>query len=254
MDRRLLFPAVVATAWAQQTSPSTAEAEKALRARAAQFFQFEQDKSYRKAEGLVAIESKDYYYDHDKPEIKNFRIDRVEFSADGKEAKVTATLTKVLRAPGIGAQEFPIPYTSDWKVENGEWVWIFIPSDYIDTPFGKWHVSGTDGGTISLPPGMPKNVANLDALVSVDRTEVELVAGSQKKETVTISNNLPGMITVDFGPDIPQGLVVGIDKKQLGRGEKAIVSFSARENSKPSGTVRLTAAPIMDFLIQIRTK
>ena len=45
------------TAWAQQTNPAASKAEKALRARAQQFFQLEVDKKYRQAEAFVAVET-----------------------------------------------------------------------------------------------------------------------------------------------------------------------------------------------------
>jgi len=45
MDRRLLFPALAATAWAQQTSPAQAAADKALRARLNQFYQLMVEKN-----------------------------------------------------------------------------------------------------------------------------------------------------------------------------------------------------------------
>jgi hypothetical protein len=254
MDKRLLFPAVAITAWAQTAPVPHLQGEEAVRARAEQFFQLEVDKSFRKAEGLVATESKDYYYNQDKPDIKSFRIEKVELSADGKSAKVTAILNKILRAPQLGAQEFPMPYTSDWKLEDGEWMWYFIPTDYIDTPFGKWGVNRTDGGAISLPPGMPARAESLNALVSVDRTSVELTAGSTRAETVTISNKLPGTVSIEIGKERPHGLKVTVDKKQLGRGEKAIVSFSISGDEKPNGTVEIKAAPLQSFLIHVTTK
>ena len=109
MDRRLLFPAVVATAWAQQTSPATAEAEKALRARAEQFYTLEVAGTYRQAEAMVAEDTKDYFYDHDKAKWKNFRIDKVEFT-DGTHARLIITVSQALRAPGLrdtGIQAYP---------------------------------------------------------------------------------------------------------------------------------------------------
>ncbi len=251
MDRRLLFPAVVATAWAQQTSPATAEAEKALRARAEQFFQLEVDKSFRKAEAFVATESKDYYYDNNKPDITGFRIDRVELSPDGKQAKLTTTITTVLRAPGIGAQEFTTPVSSDWKLENGQWCWYYLPVDVIETPFGKWQIT-KGNGVISMPPGMPADASNLQAMVTIDRTALELSGGNTG--TVTITNNLPGIVNLELDNERPLGLVVSADKTQLGRGEKAMVSFSAAGDAKPNGTFRIKAGPVQDFLIQIRSK
>lgn len=252
MDKRLLFPAVVATAWAQQTSPAMAEAEKALRARAEQFYQLEVDKKYRQAEAFVAEEAKDYYYDHDKPENKNYRIDKVEF-IDPTHAKLTVMVTAMLRAPGFGSQEFTVPQVQNWKLENGEWVWYYIQTGTIDTPFGEWKVTSGDG-TISLPPGMPADTSNLNKMITIDRTSVDLTAGSEKVETVTITNHLPGLVNLEISAARPEGLVVSIDKKQVGRDEKAIISFSVAGSKRPSGAVRIDAGPLQQFVIQIRTK
>lgn len=252
MDRRLLFPAVAVTAWAQQTSPATAEAEKALRARAEQFYQLEAEKKYRQAEGFVAEDSKDYYYDHDKPDNKGYRIDKIEFT-DATHAKVTLLVSTILRAPGFPSQAFTVPQVQNWKLDKGEWAWYFVQSDTIDTPFGKWKITSGDGA-ISTPPGMPADLTSLQKMLTIDRTAVELVADSQKVESVTISNHLPGLVNLEIGADRPQGLLVTIDKKQLGRDEKAVVSFSAVGSAKPSGTVRIDAGPLQQFLIQIKTK
>ena len=181
------------------------EPEEALRARAEQFYALEVDKKFRQAEDLVAADSKDFYYDNGKPDIKNFRIDKIEFSADGKIAKLTLTLTAILRAPGFPVQDFATISTQTWKLEDGDWVWYFDTHADVDTPFGKWHMSSGDG-TIALPPGMPANgpnIENIDKMVSIDRTHVELVAGSPKVETVTITNSLPGVINIEIGKDRP---------------------------------------------------
>ena len=90
--------------------------------------------------------------------------------------------------------------------------------------------------------------------ITIDRTALELVAGSKKVETVTITNHLSGVVNLEIGADRPKGLVVGIDKPILARDEKAVVSFGVAGDARPSGTVRISAGPIQDFLIQIRTK
>jgi hypothetical protein len=257
MDRRLLFPAVVASAWAQQTSPAAvepekAEAEKAVRARAEQFYQLEAGGKFRQAEAFVAEDTKDYYYDNGKPDIRKFQIDKVEFT-DATHATLTVMVTTKLKAPGFASQEFSVPTLSTWKMENGEWVWYYVQNAVIDTPFGKWQVTSGKDAAPAMPPGMP-TASSLDGMVSIDRTSVELVAGSRKAETVTISNQLPGVVSVDIGADRPKGLVVAVDKKQLARGEKAVVSFSIDGDTKPSGSVRISVPPLYNFVVQIKTK
>lgn len=252
MDKRLLFPAVVATAWAQHASPATAKAEKALRARAEQFYQCEVNGKYRQAEAFIAKDTKDYYYNNGKPDVRGFRIDKVEFM-DATHATLFVTVTTTLRAPGFAAQEFTIPTQQTWKMENGQWVWYYVQNATIDTPFGKWQVTSGSGTAPSLPPGMP-TASSMEGMVSIDRTAVELSAGNAKPETVTITNQLPGVVNIEIGTDLPKGLVVAVDKKQIARGEKSVVSFSIDGDAKPSGTVRISAPPLQEFLVQIRTK
>ncbi len=229
-----------------------AEAEKALRARAEQFYQLEAEQKYRQAEAFVAEDTKDYYYNNGKPENKNYHIEKVEFT-DAAHAKVTMTATAILRAPGFPPQEFTVPQVQNWKLENGQWCWYFVPNDTIDTPFGKWKVTSGDGAIPAIP-GMPANTEDLGKMITIDRTSVELLAGSHKPETVTITNHLPGTVNLEIGTDRPQGLDVVVDKKQLGRDEKAVVSFSVVGNAKPSGTVRIDAGPLQQFAVQIKTK
>src|SRR5580692_7030921 len=100
MDRRLLFPAIAVTAWAQQVSPASADAEKAVRARAEKFLQLEVDKNFRAAWALVADDTQDYFFNSGRPDIRSFVIDKVELSDDNTRAKVIFRMKTVLRAPG----------------------------------------------------------------------------------------------------------------------------------------------------------
>ena len=77
MDRRLLFPAIAATAWAQQPSQPSTEA---LRDRVQQYYQMMVDKKYRQAEAMVAMESKEDYYNGKK--IKHYKVCRLKVFFD----------------------------------------------------------------------------------------------------------------------------------------------------------------------------
>jgi hypothetical protein len=249
MDRRLLFPAVAVTAWAQQTPPANVDAEKALRARAQQFYQLEVEKKFRAAEAFVAADTKDYFYDNGKPDIRAFELGPVTFTDNGTRATIALVATVVLMAPEVGSQEFKVPAKPTWKLENGEWMWYVNQTAEIDTPFGKWRPgTGPDTGG---GPNLAATMANPDALqnlVSVDRTAIELASGNN---TVTISNQLPGPISLTVA-DRPAGLKIDIDKASLASGEKAVVSFSTAGTGDPSGTVRIVASPInKEFLIKI---
>src|SRR5215471_9362592 len=143
MDRRFVFPAVALTAWAQ-TSPGAAEAEKALRDRAQQFYQLQADKKYRQAEAMVADDTKDDYYASRKPDIKGFTIDKVELAPDLKTAKVIVKAKVTVMMPGAGATTFDLPTPTEWKFEDGEWRWYISQAARAATPFGNMHTSGSD--------------------------------------------------------------------------------------------------------------
>ncbi len=259
MDRRLLFPVAISAMWtqtvaAQPPAQVQSEAEAALRARAQEFYQLEVDRKFRQAEAFVADDTKDYFFNNGKPDIRKFNIDKIELSPDGTKAKLTLDITSVMSAPGMAAMEFSSKVPTTWKLENEKWVWYLVQEGEVDTPFGKMRVGSPNAGPApALPASMP-DPSKIRSLVAIDRTSVELVAGSHKAEAVTITNHMPGSIDISAAGDGPKGLVMLIDKNKVGPEEKAVVSFSARDNETPSGTVHLNAGPLQVFSIQIHTK
>jgi hypothetical protein len=248
MDRRLLFPAVAITAWAQQTSPQAAEAEKALRDRVQKFYQLQQDKKYREAEAMVAEDTKDLYYNGKKPDIRGFSIDKVELTDGNTKAKVTIRVKVLVLMYGAGAQIFDMPTPITWKLENGEWRWYVSEEARTMTPFGKMNLG--DKGATDTKGEAPGGIEHpdLNALLnqlSIDRTSIELTADAAS-QTATITNGLPGPLDLVVDPHVKaiKGLKVKVDKLHLDAGEKAFVNFQ-REGLVPiSDVVDITAAPL----------
>lgn len=255
MDRRIVFPfAVVATAWAQQTSPAAADAEKALRARAEQFYQLELDKKFRQAEAFVAEDTKDLYYRNNKPDIRKFTIDKVELDPDGIHAKVTVMITSVMNVPNMPGMEFTAPVSMTWKLDNGEWCWYQIQDGYIDTPFGKWKVSPSQTGTTpSFPAGMA-DPSSLKSLIAVDRRTVVVVPGASEAATATITNHLAGDITLQVSGPLPEGLTVSFSKAKVQAGESSVVSFAAAAGTHPAGVVDIRAGAVQDLQIRVESR
>jgi len=241
MDRRLLFPAIAITAWAQQVSPATAEAEKAVRARAEKFLQLEQDKNYRGAWALVADDTQDYFFNSGRPEILSFTIDNVELSDNNTRARVTFRIKRTLPIPGMGGQTFELAGVSTWKVENGDWFW-YVDQAALETPFGKIPINKATGGGAPAMPGMP-NLASLKDQVSIDKSAVTLSEASPV-QTVAISNHMPGHVTIEIEATTIDGLVVDVDNKQPGSQKSATVSFRAKPGTKPAGTVGIDVQPL----------
>jgi hypothetical protein len=243
MDRRLLFPAVVATAWAQQTSPEAAEAEKALRARAEKFYQLEVARNFRAAWALVADDTQDYFFNGGRNDITGFTIDKIELLENNKYARMTIKAKAVMRAPGLTAIDVEVPIVSTWKLENGDWYWYVDQSGGVDTPFGKIATANdAAGGPKPSLPGIP-SVAAMKSQVSIDKQAVVLSAEAPV-QTVEISNHMPGPITVDIQSQGIDGLIVEVDNKQVASQKSGTVSFRAKPGAKPAGKVGIDVAPL----------
>jgi hypothetical protein len=241
MDRRLLFPAIAATALAQQVSPATAEAEKAVRARAEKFLQLEQDRNFRGAMTMVADDTQDYFFDGGRPDIQGFAIDRVEVSENNTRVRVMFKVKRYVPIPGMATQLFELPGVSTWKFENGDWFW-YVDQTALDTPFGKIKINDGKGGHAPALPGIP-DLSSLKNLVSIDRTSVAL-SGAEPVQTVTISNQMPGAVTIELQSSGVAGLDVEVDNKEVPSHQKATLSFRAKPGAKPAGQVGINVQPM----------
>ncbi len=243
------------TAWAQQTSPTAAEAEKALRDRAQQFYQLQVEKKYRQAEALVADDTKDDYYNSRKPDIKGFTIEKVELAPDMKTAKMIIKAKVVFLMPGAGAQTVDFPTPTEWKLENGEWRWYISQETRVTTPFGKVHTSGSGSATASpdvkgaAPGGIDNpNFAALQNQVSISKTSVNLSQSGE--DSVSITNGLPGPIDLRLDPHVESinGLEVTLDKTHLASGETAVVRLHLTGDKKLRDRVDIVAQPLNRLL------
>lgn len=243
MDRRLLFPAIAATAWAQQASPAAAEAEKALRARAEKFYQLEVAKNFRAAWALVAEDTQDYFFNGGRPDIEGFTIDKIELLEDNKYARMTVKAKAIMRAAAMPSIAIEVPIVSTWKLENGDWFWYVDQSGAVDTPFGKMPIA--NGAASEPTPGLPgiPNVASLRNQVSIDRQAVVL-SGETPVQTVVISNHMAGPVTVEVESQAIDGLIVEVDRKQVASQKEAKVSFRAKPGARPTGKVGIDVEPL----------
>jgi hypothetical protein len=229
-DRRLLFPAVAITAWAQQPAPDTAAAEAELRARAKQFFDLQAAKKYRQAEALVADESKDAYYDGTRLNMDNYTIDKVELTDNNTRATVTIKTKIRLMAPVIGPFVMDATPKTMWKLQNGEWFYFIDPDAALNTPFGRLKPGpeSGDNGTAARP-----SLADILRAVQVDKKSVDLMPG--QSEIVTVLNSLPGPVDIVVERFTMRGVSASLDKQHLEQGEKATVRITARADA-PAGT------------------
>jgi hypothetical protein len=255
MDRRLIFPAVAITAWAQQPSPAAAEAEAALRARAEQFFQLQVDKKYRQGEAMVAESAKDDYYNGNKYNIKSFSIQKVELLDGNTRAKVILKARTTIIAAAIGRPvDFDVPVTSLWKIEDGKWAWYTEPVTAVQTPFGVIHPGQTSDKPAAIAKvGAAPDIAMLQSSVKIDRNSIVLTPEAPT-QIITVSNGLPGGVDLELSSDPIKGLSAELEKKRLEAGEKTVIRFKGTGKDKASGTVRLvvtTLATKLDISVSL---
>ena len=99
----------------------------ALKARAMEFYQDHVSGKYRKAEELVAEDSKDGFYAATKPVLNSFRFSEIAYSNDYSKAKITVVGKMMMTFLGMaGPQMMDVPFPSYWKLEGGKWVWYIF--------------------------------------------------------------------------------------------------------------------------------
>jgi hypothetical protein len=262
MARVFPFALLVAAAFAQTAPPPAAkppaEVDQTLRARVNEFYTLLKNHEYRKAEGLVAEDTKDYYYDGSKPEVSNFEILAVEWTDRFTRAKVTTQCSQMLVVPGFPASEVKLRVPTTWKLENGNW-YVFVDQSKQLSPVGLplKPPSGTASGAASGPPpaGIPREIPTTTDFVlgklQADKQTVHLAPGTS--EQVTLTNGSAGFMQLQLGYPLA-GVEAKLDRANLNQGEKAILTLQAGKEPKP-GIYSLRVMPTQEVIdIQVQVK
>jgi hypothetical protein len=240
MYRIALFAVLGAAAFAQTDGPPvekpSPEVEQALRTRVNQFYTMLVNQDYRKAEAMVAEDTKDYYYAGSKPVIHKFDVQSIEFSENFTHAKAITRVSEPIVMAGFPPTEITVNMPTLWKLENGNWC-VYEDPQKIANPTGlaTKAQAAVDGAAASLKmPQMPKELPTDPSFalgkVELDKQEVKLAPGAV--ETVTVSNNADGPVRLELGYPLP-GIEAKLDRTELPKGEKAILTFTA--SKEPNG-------------------
>jgi hypothetical protein len=231
------------------------EVDKALRARVLEFYQDFVDAKFRKADSLVAEDSKDYFFAMEKLPFKAVEGPKsIVYSADFQKADVIMTVDTELRSPRLGTMHIRPDHASTWKVVDGQWYWYHAKPTFIDTPFGRrilpkdysenssesMHSLVSGGG--AKPPGFhmvtPEELA---AQIKVDKQSIMLSSFQDSTESVTVSNSLQGAVTVEVRCLAMPGLTIEPMKKDLKQGESLTIVFRYSPATKePKATLNAT--------------
>lgn len=249
MHRFTLLTVFAAVALAQSDNPFNrppADVDEALRARIKQFYDLHIKGDFRKAEALVAEDTKDYFYSHNKPKYLSCEIKKIDYLDKFTKAAAVVTCVQNIAVPGFSGT-FPVPEPSAWKIDDGKWCWYIDPANIGRSPFGKM----TPGPDTPIANGKPISITNvpntpdfLFTQVKLDKKEVSLKPG--ESATATISNGAPGLMTLTIPAPLP-GIEATLDKTSLQSGEKAELTVKAGENAK-AGVLNLRVEPIGQIL------
>jgi hypothetical protein len=215
-----------------------ADVDKALRAHISEFFQCHITGEYRKAEALVAEDTKDLYYNGNKPKYYSFEILRIDYSENYTKAKATVLAEMLINAPGFDRpHKFPIP--SYWKLEKGEWRWYVDQSQILDTPFGRRKESDLSGirGPFPSAANIPTTIDFAMNKVKPDKSSLALKRGESAE--VSFSNSATGAVRVALYTPVP-GLEVSPARADVQPGGKASFTVKVAADAKPSTGVPST--------------
>jgi hypothetical protein len=219
-------------AWAQEPAAPKPPAgvEEALRARIQEFYHYFETQEYRKAEKLVAEDSQDFFYNHNKPHYLSVDIQNIKFSPDYKQATVVLLCEQFIMMPGFAGKPMKVPTTSTWKIVDGQWFWYVDPIESRRTPFGlipeRKDAGAPSGGLPASIPTTPDFALNL---VKPDTKSVELTAGGSGQ--VTFTNTARGLMMLSVA-ETPDGVEATLDRGQVNAGEKAVLTVKAQKNAR----------------------
>jgi hypothetical protein len=219
------------------------DVDRALRERVTEFFELHVKGEFRQAESLVAEDTKDFFYNGNKPRYISFEITHIKYNEDFTKAQVTLMCEQYIHAPGFEGKPMKVPTPSTWKLENGKWCWYVDQEQLHNTPFGRmWSdPKASSSGPAPAPPlSIATTAQQFYALFKVDKDSVALAPGGTGQ--VTISNGSPGSMTVEVIGAL-EGVEAKLDRAQVKAGDKAVLTLHAAEGAK-SGTLKLRIAPI----------
>jgi hypothetical protein len=249
MNRFAWFALFAAFAFGQSNDPfqpkPPAGVDAALRARVQEFFDLHVKGQFRKAEELVAEDTKDFFYSGNKPRYLSFEISRIVYSANFTKAKVTVVCEQNVMMPGYTGQ-MKVPTPSTWKLENGKWYWYVDQDALLNTPWGRMKPGPFPEKGAAAPslPSIPTSADFLYKLIRLEKTAVQLKAGESVE--VTIANGAQGPVELSVPLALP-GIEAKLDKGTVPGGGKATLTLRAAQGAK-SGVLNIQVEPTMQQL------
>ncbi len=194
------------------------------------FYQAHVDGKPRKADEVVAEESKDFFFAGNKPKYLNFEIIKINYSDGFTKARATVACESYIMMPGFAGKAVKLAAASQWKILDGKWYWYVEESKDLVTPFGV--MKADPAFAAQAPQGMPDltkgpTVHSLRNQIRVDKESIRFVAGREGSDEIRIKNNLPGSITLKMRHGRMDGMTVSLDRTEVKGGETAVINVKA---------------------------
>jgi len=249
---------------ASQKAPP--EVEEALRTRVNNYYEDCIAGKYREAENLLAEESRDYFYNHNKPKYRGFEVQSIQWSQDFQQAKVFVLLTVDMPLGSVTIPGHPT-MEGDWKLVDGQWyLHLITPQEKFVTPFGT--VIKLDPEPAPGSPEADKAVASRFSPASIRARAADILHGVKPDhDTVVFDSAKPGEAIVHVSNGTPSiaglelvdphmtGLSVAIDKTRLSPTEQATLTVRWKPRdaiAKPSAFIHLRTIPAgQDIAIRV---
>ena len=235
MHRFALLALFTVLAFAQPNDPfkpkPPADVDAALRARVQEFFDLHVQGQFRKAEELIAEDTKEFFYVHNKPKYLSCEFSRIDYTDNFTKANAIMVCEMYILMPGFADHPMKVPTPSAWKVEFGKWYWYVDQDALRNTPWGRMTPGATPAKGAAAPPSVA-NFPTADSLfrqIQLDKDSIRLKAGESAE--VTISNGAPGLASLSLLSALP-GIEAKFDKSTLSAGGKAVLTLRAVKEAK----------------------
>ena len=234
-----------------------ADVDAALRARITEFYDYHVKGQFRKADALVAEDTKDYFFESRKPQYISFDISRIDYFDNFTRAKAVIMCEMYIMMPGFNDKPVKMPTPSEWVLVDGKWFWHVDTEALRDTPFGHM-TPGPPAKAGQTGPVLPTNPAALNVTVDlllkqvkVNKEEIEIWPGDSTE--VTVANTAPGTLNLLL-PSMPDGVEAVLEKTSLNANESTTLKIKTTKDVRP-GTLELRVEQTGQLIpIQIKLK
>jgi hypothetical protein len=246
-----------------QTPPP--EVEQALRARVTEFFNYHVDGNFMKAFGLVAEDTREYYFAAQKNRFISYVIGEITWSDNFNNAVVNVLGKRKFRAsPHFPETVIDQPMITDWRIEKGQWVWYVrktfdCPTPMSCGPDGKPRAKppeATSDNNSKMPDLSPKMLDQRAQEIlkqsTVDKPIIAMASTSATSERVVFHNGQPGYVrvTLDPGAEV-EGFTAAIEKNDVGPNEDVAITLHYTPGKTPPPlalTIKLGVEPFHQTL------